>query len=100
MPGAQAPGSSPLVRVTRVVVVLLIVDALVLGAVGVQARRPVLVLIAAGSLGAAWVVHRMERAYRARMAEIQAARRALRDEVRAMAGDLRGQPRPGPGEEP
>jgi hypothetical protein len=82
------------VRATRIVVVVLAVDALVLGAVGLQARRPLFLVIAVLSGAAAWAVTRMERGYRARMVEIQAARRALRDEVRAMAAELR--PPPGP----
>ncbi|HEX9165116.1 MAG TPA: hypothetical protein VF862_04355 [Gemmatimonadales bacterium] len=96
MPGDPVAAPPPLARFTRIVVVLLVVDALVLGAVGLYARRPSFVAVAALSLAAAWVAQRMVRGYYRRLAEIEATRRELRDEVRAMAGDLRQRP-PGGG---
>lgn len=96
MPGDPAAASPPLARFTRIVVGLLLIDALVLGAVGLYARRPIFVVVAALSLVAAWVARRMARGYCRQLALIEAARRELGDEVRAMAGDLR-QRTPGDG---
>jgi len=92
VPGDPAVASPPLARFTRVVVVVLILDALVLGAVGLSARRPLFVGLAGLSLLVAGVVRRMEREYRQRLAEIAVTRRELRDEVRTMAGEVRRAP--------
>jgi hypothetical protein len=92
VPGEPAVAPPPLARFTRVVVAVLVVDALVLGAVGLYARRPLFVGLAGLALLLAGLARRMERGYRRRLAEIAAARRELRDEVRAIAGDLRQAP--------
>lgn len=88
MAGDPATNPRPLAWITRIAVAVLVADALVLGAVGFSAGRPLFVVVAGFSLVAAWVVRRLERGYRRQLAEINAARRELGSEVRAMAGEV------------
>jgi hypothetical protein len=81
----------------RLAVALLLLDAALLAIAGRAVARPALVVLATLLLGAAALVLLLARRQRAKWEEVDAARRAVRDEVRVLAElvrRIRGAPPP------
>lgn len=75
---------------TWVAVVVLLVNAMLLGAAGVVGARPALLAAGAGLLAGAGLVVVAWRRHRRRLAELTADREALRDEALALRDLVRG----------
>lgn len=94
---SRQSGRPPFYRLTAAAGIVLVVDAVLLGVLGLRSGRPVLIGISLAAMLLAVLLLRLWRAHARRWAAVRDARQAVQDEVRALASLVREAERQEPG---